>query len=100
MSPPTPGGCRWAPITTPEFAVATIRAWWRTTGSGAYPAARRRLLTCADGGGFNGYRTRLWKTEPAALADQTGLEITVCHLPPGTSKCYTLIPERPRAPTC
>jgi hypothetical protein len=70
---------------TAEFAVATIRTWWRTTGSDAYPQARQ-LLICADGGGSNGYRTRLWKTELAHLADQTGLAITVCHLPPGTSK--------------
>jgi Rhodopirellula transposase DDE domain len=59
--------------------------WWRTTGSDTYPQARR-LLICADGGGSNGYRTRLWKTELACLADETGLAITVCHLPPGTSK--------------
>ena len=70
---------------TAEFAVATIRAWWRKVGSLAYPDATRLLIT-ADGGGSNGYRTRLWKTELAALAEQTGLEITVCHLPPGTSK--------------
>jgi Rhodopirellula transposase DDE domain len=69
---------------TAQFAVATIRTWWRTTGSGAYPTAR--LLICADGGGSNGYRTRLWKTELAHLANDTGLDITVCHLPPGTSK--------------
>ena len=70
---------------TAEFAVATIRTWWRTRGSATYPNARR-LLICADGGGSNGYRTRLWKTELARLADETGLEVTVCHLPPGTSK--------------
>jgi transposase len=70
---------------TAEFAVATIATWWRTTGSGTYPTARR-LLICADGGGSNGYRTRLWKTELARLAEETGLQITVCHLPPGTSK--------------
>jgi hypothetical protein len=70
---------------TAEFAVATIQTWWRTIGSGTYPQAPR-LLICADGGGSNGYRTRLWKTELARFADQTGLEITVCHLPPGTSK--------------
>jgi hypothetical protein len=70
---------------TAEFAVTTIRTWWRTTGSDTYPQARR-LLICADGGGSNGYRTRLWKTELAHLADETGLAITVCHLPPGTSK--------------
>ena len=57
---------------TAEFAVATIRTWWRTTGSDTYPQARR-LLICADGGGSNGYRTRLWKTELAHLADETGL---------------------------
>jgi hypothetical protein len=70
---------------TAEFAVSTIRSWWRTTGSDTYPRARQ-LLICADGGGSNGYRTRLWKTELAHLADETGLAITVCHLPPGTSK--------------
>lgn len=72
---------------TAEFAVATIRTWWRTRGSGAYPTARR-LLICADGGGSNGYRTRLWKTELAALTEETGPRSpsAVCHLPPGTSK--------------
>jgi len=70
---------------TAAFAVNTIRSWWNTTGRHTYPAAARLLITC-DGGGSNGYRTRLWKTELAALTDQTGLTITVCHLPPGTSK--------------
>jgi hypothetical protein len=70
---------------TAEFAVNTIRTWWNTVGQPAYPGVSRLLIT-ADGGGSNGYRTRLWKTELAALADQTGLSITVCHLPPGTSK--------------
>jgi Rhodopirellula transposase DDE domain len=70
---------------TAEFAVATIARWWQGIGSAAYPAASR-LLICADGGGSNGYRTRLWKTGLAGLAASTGLEITVCHLPPGTSK--------------
>jgi hypothetical protein len=70
---------------TAEFAVATIAAWWRKAGSQAYPHASRLLIT-ADGGGSNGYRTRLWKTELAGLAERTGLTITVCHLPPGTSK--------------
>jgi len=70
---------------TAAFAVQAIRTWWRNAGQPAYPAATR-LLICADGGGSNGYRTRLWKTELAALAAETGLEITVCHLPPGTSK--------------
>jgi hypothetical protein len=54
-------------------------------GANTYPTASRVLIT-ADGGGSNGSRTRLWKTELAALAAQTGLRITVCHLPPGTSK--------------
>jgi hypothetical protein len=70
---------------TAEFAVATIATWWRKVGSAAYPAASRLLIT-ADGGGSNGYRTRLWKIELARLAEQTGLTVTVCHLPPGTSK--------------
>ena len=67
------------------FAVQTIRIWWQKVGPPAYPDATR-LLICADGGGSNGYRTRLWKTELAALAAGTGLQITVCHFPPGTSK--------------
>ena len=70
---------------TAAFAVATIGRWWQAVGQPAYPAATG-LLICADGGGSNGYRTRLWKTELAALAARTGLTITVCHLPPGTSK--------------
>ena len=70
---------------TAAFAVATIRRWWQAAGTQAYPNASRLLIT-ADGGGSNGYRTRLWKTELAALAAETGLTITVCHLPPGTSK--------------
>jgi transposase len=70
---------------TAAFAVQTIRTWWQKAGQPAYPDAAR-LLICADGGGSNGYRTRLWKTELAAFAAETGLEITVCHFPPGTSK--------------
>ena len=70
---------------TAAFAVETIRRWWQSTGPTCYPHASRLLIT-ADGGGSNGYRTRLWKTELAALATDTGLQITVCHLPPGTSK--------------
>lgn len=70
---------------TAAFAVNTIRSWWQTTGRPTYPAASRLLIT-ADCGGSNGNRTRLWKTELAALAAETGLAITVCHLPPGTSK--------------
>ncbi|MGW0876612.1 ISAzo13 family transposase [Streptomyces sp. NPDC002740] len=70
---------------TAAFAVASIRRWWQARGRHDYPAAARLLIT-ADAGGSNGYRTRAWKTELAALAAQTGLEITVCHMPPGTSK--------------
>src|SRR5882672_4416800 len=70
---------------TAAFAVESIRRWWSAAGSSEYPAARRLLIT-ADAGGSNGYRTRAWKTGLAALAAGTGLEITVCHFPPGTSK--------------
>jgi Rhodopirellula transposase DDE domain len=70
---------------TAAFAVASIRRWWQSCGAAAYPHARRLLIT-ADAGGSNGYKTRAWKTELAALAAETGLPITVCHLPPGTSK--------------
>ena len=70
---------------TASFAVNTIGRWWQIVGATAHPGASR-LLICADGGGSNGYRTRLWKIELAALARSTGLTITVCHLPPGTSK--------------
>jgi Rhodopirellula transposase DDE domain len=70
---------------TAAFAVESIRRWWDARGSQDYPDARRLLIT-ADAGGSNGYRTRAWKAGLAALAEQTGLEITVCHFPPGTSK--------------
>jgi len=70
---------------TAAFAVASIARWWNTVGAEVYPEAAG-LLICADGGGPNGYRTRMFKTELAALAATTGLRITVCHLPPGTSK--------------
>lgn len=70
---------------TGMFAVESIRRWWTTTGRLAYPDADRLLIT-ADGGGSNGARLRLWKTQLAELATETGLQITVCHLPPGTSK--------------
>jgi hypothetical protein len=70
---------------TSAFAVATVRRWWQSMGQATYPEADR-LLICADGGGSNGSRTRLWKFELAKLAAETGLAITVCHLPPGTSK--------------
>jgi DNA-binding transcriptional regulator YdaS (Cro superfamily) len=70
---------------TSAFAVASIRRWWQARGSADYPSASRLLIT-ADAGGSNSYRYRLWKAELAALAAETGLEITVCHFPPGTSK--------------
>ena len=70
---------------TAEFAVSSIRRWWDQVGKVAYPHATRLLIT-ADAGGSNGYRTRLWKLELAKLAAEAGIEITVCHFPPGTSK--------------
>ena len=70
---------------TSVFAVASIRRWWRARGSRDYPKASRLLIT-ADAGGSNGYRHRVWKSELAALAAETGLVVTVCHFPPGTSK--------------
>jgi hypothetical protein len=70
---------------TAAFAVNTVRSWWNTVGTTAYPDAQRLLIT-ADSGGANGNRRRAWKTELAALAAETGLQISVCHLPPGTSK--------------
>jgi transposase len=70
---------------TAQFAVASIRGWWRQLGQQRYPAADQWLIT-ADGGGSNGYRTRLWKVEIQKLADELGLTIRVCHFPPGTSK--------------
>lgn len=70
---------------TPAFAVATIRQWWLHMGAVEYPRARELLIT-ADSGGSNSSRNRLWKVELQRLADETGLRIHVCHLPPGTSK--------------
>jgi len=70
---------------TSAFAVESIRRWWQELGQDRYPAAKRLLIT-ADCGGSNGARVRLWKVELQKLADQTGLTITVTHLPPGTSK--------------
>ncbi len=81
---------------TAAFAVNTIRSWWNTVGKDSHQGANRLLIT-ADGGGSNGYRTRLWKTELATLAAETGLEITVCHLPPGTSKWNCDDGNRPSA---
>jgi hypothetical protein len=70
---------------TAEFAVESIRRWWRMLGSRAYPKAKR-LLVCADAGGSNGNRLRSWKLHLQKLSDQLALSITVCHYPPGTSK--------------
>jgi len=70
---------------TARFAVESIRRWWNGVGRDAYPAADRLLIT-ADAGGSNGYRHRAWKAELAAFAVETGLTVTVCHMPPGTSK--------------
>lgn len=70
---------------TAAFAAQSIRRWWESMGAEAYPKAGKLLIT-ADSGGSNGARVRLWKLELQKLADETGLEITICHLPPGTSK--------------
>jgi hypothetical protein len=70
---------------TAAFAVASIRWWWKTQGRHSYPRNRWLLIT-ADCGGSNGNRVRLWKWELQKLADETGLHISVCHFPPGTSK--------------
>ncbi len=70
---------------TGAFAVASIRGWWRSEGRRLYPDTNMILIT-ADGGGSNGSRLRLWKLELQKFADQTGLSISVCHFPPGTSK--------------
>jgi len=70
---------------TSAFAAQALRRWWRADGSARYPPARR-LLICADSGGSNAARSRAWKVQIARLAAETGLTITVCHYPPGTSK--------------
>jgi transposase len=70
---------------TAEFAVESIRRWWNQMGRDRFPDAERLLIT-ADAGGSNGYRLRAWKVQLARLATETGLNITVCHYPPGTSK--------------
>ena len=70
---------------TGEFAVASIRGWWRFEGRRLYPKAQEIVIT-ADSGGSNGSRLRLWKLELQKLADETGLSFSVCHFPPGTSK--------------
>lgn len=70
---------------TAEFAVATLERWWREMGKKAYPTATQLLVT-ADGGGSNGSRSRLWRAELQRFADATGINVSVCHFPPGTSK--------------
>jgi hypothetical protein len=70
---------------TPEFAVASIRQWWKIMGQRAYPNATQLFIT-ADAGGSNGYRTRAWKLELQKFADDSRLRIRVSHFPPGTSK--------------
>jgi len=70
---------------TAQFAVESIKRWWRNMGSKVYKNAKKLLIT-ADAGGSNGYRTRLWKYELQKLSDKIGLDISVCHYPPGTSK--------------
>jgi hypothetical protein len=70
---------------TAAFAAESVRRWWQALGKARYPGARRMLVTC-DAGGSNGYRARAWKAELARFAAGSGLEITICHFPPGTSK--------------
>ena len=78
---------------TASFAVETLRRWWSGVGAPTYPTTRR-LLICADSGGSNGYRVRLWKLELGHLAAHTGLTITVAHFPPGTSKWNKVVEHR------
>ena len=75
---------------TSAFAVNAIRRWWQMMGRSRYPNATTVLVT-ADAGGSNGYRNKLWKVEMAKLAEETGLTITVCHYPPGTSKWNKIV---------
>ena len=70
---------------TSEFAVESIRAWWQLYGKEHFPNSKKLLITC-DGGGSNGCRVRLWKEQLAVFSEETGLDIMVCHFPPGTSK--------------
>ena len=70
---------------TAEFAVESIRRWWKSIGSELYPTSEQ-LLIVADGGGSNGARTRLWKRQLQDFANETGLAVTVCHLPPARSQ--------------
>jgi hypothetical protein len=70
---------------TASFAVESIRRWWREMGQALYPQGEQALI-CADSGGSSGYRIRLWKVELQRWANETGLDVTACHYPPGTSK--------------
>jgi len=72
-------------LDTASFAVEGIRQWWSGMGEEMYSGSEN-LLICADGGGSLGYRVRLWKVEFQAFADESGLQVTVCHFPPGTSE--------------
>jgi hypothetical protein len=72
-----------------EFSVASIRGWWEHLGKKRYANSTRLMIT-ADSGGSNGYRLKLWKKELQRFADETGLEISICHFPPGTSKWNTI----------
>jgi len=73
-------------MTPPGFAVNAIRRWWQTIGMRTLPPTQQDCVINADCGGSNGARVRLWKRELQALANELGIAITVCHLPPGTSK--------------
>ena len=81
--------CGWVSVgvdhDTAAFAVATVQQWWQRMGQQMYPQAQHVLIT-ADGGGSNGSRSRLWKVELQRFSDATGLAVSVCHFPPGTSK--------------
>jgi hypothetical protein len=77
---------------TAALAVESVRRWWRAVGKDSYPGASRLLVTC-DSGGSNGYSNRTWKAGLAGLAQETGLDIEVCHFPPGT-QCRCLITEQ------
>ena len=70
---------------TAQFAAASIRRWWREMGAERFPRSSRLMIT-ADGGGSNGFRSRLWKLALQGVSDETGLRLSVCHFPPGTSK--------------
>jgi len=77
---------------TAEFAGATVQQWWQRMGRMMHPQAQHDLMT-ADGGGSHGSRSRRWKVELQKLSDATGLEVCVCHVPPGTSTWNTIEPR-------